>query len=238
LRTIARVTALVAGWLLIVWIAVEPALGAWNYRRLKRTLARRPDARPRFYRRTLAIQWAWTLVVAAYAAPRPSPWRALGLAVGPPAFSSLLARSLVVAAPLLVLAALMAPFLSASGRQQIAGALDPIRDLLPRGPVERRWFALVAISAGVCEELLYRGFFLWWLDERAGLWVAIVVSSFAFGFAHVYQGVRGIVGTSVLGALMALVYVGTGSLWPAIAFHALVDLRVLILARIAERAPA
>ena len=51
----------------------------------------------------------------------------------------------------------------------------------------------------------------------------------AFGLAHLYQGVRGVLLTGVLGAYLAWLTISSGSLLPAMAIHALIDLRVLAL---------
>ena len=113
-----------------------------------------------------------------------------------------------------------------------AGPLQKTFDLLtPTTPRERRWFAIVAISAGIAEEIIYRALpfailALWWPggDPR---WYAVIVGVL-FGLAHVYQGVAGMVATALLGTVLGLVYAGTGSLFAAMALHAVVDLRLLL----------
>jgi membrane protease YdiL (CAAX protease family) len=79
------------------------------------------------------------------------------------------------------------------------------------------------VTAGVCEEILFRGYLMAFLLPLGGLGVAVFVSSFLFGLAHAYQGVRGTVTSGVLGALMAGMYVLTGSLLAPILVHAMVD---------------
>jgi uncharacterized protein len=104
--------------------------------------------------------------------------------------------------------------------------------LLPRSRSERRLFALVGLTAGICEEWLYRGFFLAVVAALApGLpTVALVlVLAAAFGLAHAYQGVSGITTTGVLGGVLAGVYVATGSLLLPVLLHAAIDLRFLLV---------
>jgi membrane protease YdiL (CAAX protease family) len=64
-------------------------------------------------------------------------------------------------------AALVALFLpiflmmrSETARPRIAKSLEKLNFILPKTAEERRWFVLVAITAGVCEEILYRGFLI------------------------------------------------------------------------------
>jgi membrane protease YdiL (CAAX protease family) len=95
--------------------------------------------------------------------------------------------------------------------------------LLPRTPGERRGFAAVSITAGICEELLFRGFLMWYFAGW-GIVAAVVVSSLLFGFAHIYQGIQSVPRTGILGLVLCLIVVAAGSLWPAIIIHAAIDL--------------
>jgi hypothetical protein len=49
--------------------------------------------------------------------------------------------------------------------------------------------------------------------------------------AHWYQGWKGAAQTALLGAVLMVLYVLSNSLFPCIVFHALVDLRILLLFR-------
>ena len=102
--------------------------------------------------------------------------------------------------------------------------------LLPQTARERWLFAGVAVSAGVCEELLFRGFGMRLL-ALAGLagWSLGAAAALAFGLVHLYQGALGVIGTTLIGLLLALVYVATGSLLLPIILHVLIDLRALAL---------
>jgi membrane protease YdiL (CAAX protease family) len=125
-------------------------------------------------------------------------------------------------------------------REKTLGAFKRLAFILPVTREERAWFAAVSITAGVCEEVLYRGFLIRYLCDfpwHAGLLAALGISSIAFGMAHGYQGLAGILGTALLGAFMALIFVVTGSLWLPIALHAIIDLRVLFLLRPGELIP-
>jgi uncharacterized protein len=104
--------------------------------------------------------------------------------------------------------------------------------LLPRTRAERRLFTLVGVTAGVCEEWLYRGFFLAVVAALAGgppVAVLVVIAALAFGLAHAYQGLVGIVTTGLLGGIMAAVYLQTGSLLLPVLLHAVIDLRFLLV---------
>ena len=53
---------------------------------------------------------------------------------------------------------------------------------------ERSSFAALCITAGICEELLFRGFLLWYLTELMPLPLAVIGTVALFVGVHVYQG--------------------------------------------------
>jgi len=101
--------------------------------------------------------------------------------------------------------------------------------LIPKTRQEKFWSVLLlAPTAALCEEFLYRGFLLaqltQWLHSGPWAWVA---SSLTFGLAHVYQGWTGIARASLLGALLAYPVIHFGSLYPSMLAHGLIDALVL-----------
>lgn len=99
-----------------------------------------------------------------------------------------------------------------------------LRRLLPRGPDERAAFGLVSLSAGVGEEIIFRGYALGTLLPVLGTGWAVAVTSVAFGVLHAYQGPLGIVRTGAMGAVLAWGFLASGSLWPPVVAHTLLDL--------------
>jgi len=125
-------------------------------------------------------------------------------------------------------------------RDKTLKAFKGLAFILPVTQEERSWFALVSVTAGICEEVLHRGFLIRYLSDgpwHAGLWIAPAVACISFGLAHGYQGLSGIIGTGLLGAVMGVIFLATGSLWLPMALHAIIDLRVLFLLRPGELAP-
>lgn len=127
------------------------------------------------------------------------------------------------------------------GRSLLEALLRPVSALMPSTRHERWAYAGVAVTAGVTEELLYRGWLVWFLALAApvgGYAGAIVVSSLAFGLGHAYQGVRGVVLAGTAGFGLALLAFSTGSILLPVLLHVLVDLRVLLLLPRRERVSA
>jgi membrane protease YdiL (CAAX protease family) len=97
--------------------------------------------------------------------------------------------------------------------------------LMPKTRAEKVWaLALVAPTAALAEEFLYRGYLFAMIARglHSSLW-AWGLSSAAFGLAHFYQRPSGMVRAALLGALLAWPLTRTGSLYPGIAAHFLID---------------
>ena len=97
--------------------------------------------------------------------------------------------------------------------------------ILPVNSVELLPYCALAVTAGVCEEFLYRGFAMGALF-RVGFpaWAVVLLTSVLFGLAHAYQGRSGILGTLVMGILFGIVRLAYDSLVPVMMMHAIVDL--------------
>ena len=221
----------------------EPVAGHVLHRRFEGRLRSDPGARRSFYVRLLILEWGLALLalVVWLAAPGVDAGQ-LGLRwpqqwPGP-------VTGLVV---LLVLAFVFVSTRALRGGALLEGA-EPVRRpgdgrhaepaghatlaLLPRTPGERRLFTVVGVTAGVCEEWLYRGFFLAVVAALAGglpTGVLVVVAAVAFGLAHAYQGRAGVLTTGLLGGVMAALYLQTGSLLLPVVLHAVIDLRFLLV---------
>jgi len=97
--------------------------------------------------------------------------------------------------------------------------------MLPRGPKESLLFALLSLAAGVGEEMAFRAFAIPALALVTGsVTSAVLLSSVAFGLLHGYQGWIGILRTGLMGCTLAVTFVVTGSIWPAVLAHAALDI--------------
>ena len=112
--------------------------------------------------------------------------------------------------------------------------IGDIAAMLPRNRQELRLGALLSINAGVVEELLFRLALPALIFGATGSAVgAVLASVLLFGAMHVYQGVAGIIGTTIGGALFMLLYAVSGTIVLPILAHALFDLRSLVLIPVA-----
>ena len=113
---------------------------------------------------------------------------------------------------------------------RILKTIGNVGSLLPRNRPEIAHAAAMAIAAGVSEEIAFRLFLPLLIALVTGnAFVAFGVAIAVFGAMHRYQGRVGVIATSLVGALMAAIYLMTGELWLAMLLHALIVLNSLVL---------
>jgi membrane protease YdiL (CAAX protease family) len=100
------------------------------------------------------------------------------------------------------------------GMYRIDG-LNPATFLIPA--------VALAISSGTFEELFFRGVIFKSVEDMAGSWIALILSSLVFGFVHLLNPAGTIVGAVYIsieaGLLLAAAYLLTRRLWLAMGVH-------------------
>lgn len=100
---------------------------------------------------------------------------------------------------------------------------------LPETAFELRQFTLVAVSAGVCEEVLFRGFFITYIlgllgDSIYAQAVALLLPTGIFAISHFYQGWKAVSKIALLSLAFGILFLISRSLLVPILLHTFVDL--------------
>lgn len=215
-------------WDYVIVAALAAAMPAFTAFYTLPRLLRLPRAtietiRSRVYVQSLVTQWLFAGAALQLVLLRGYTWADIGLA--PPSGNGLLIGAAILAG---LVALLVVQHIrlrrNADGRALVRRTLQRVEWILPRTRSQRCLWWVVSAHAGWGEELMYRGFVLALLASLLPLWAAAGASCILFGLAHAYQGVRGVVLTSVLGSAFVGMYLVTGSLWVPIAAHALYDI--------------
>lgn len=189
---------------------------------LERVAAGTPNARIQFYRAAVLSQWLITLALLAYWFWHGRPWS--WLLLGP---FQLLRWSMGIAVALLLAGFLFwqrtAVLKSEKAIAKVRPQLEGASPLLPHTCAENRLFKVVSITAGVCEEVLFRGFLLWYFAVWTGTAGGVLLSSLVFGFGHLYLGRTHVLKTTIAGLFFAGLAVASSSLWPGMLVHAAMD---------------
>ncbi len=90
------------------------------------------------------------------------------------------------------------------------------------GRAYRRAMAL-SFTAGITEEIIFRGYLIWTLSLLMHPWAAGAVSAALFVFLHRYQGLTGMAYVTMITVVLTVLFLISGSLWPVIALHIMID---------------
>jgi len=217
-------------WLIFLFLSV---VIPWRgYLRLKQLLALPlVDTKEKLalYAVTIAFQWVLVGVVAWRAMVRGLTLQDMGL--GPQPWMGIVLAGLLGA---IFIGGLQCLNLRRIGRME-GEAPELLRKLanrlLPVNLLEYLPYSALAITAGVCEEFVYRGFGIAAFSKIGlPLWTVVLVSSVLFGLAHAYQGRGGVVSTGIFGVVLAIGRLWIGSLIPMMMWHAGLDLAAGIAA--------
>jgi uncharacterized protein len=107
-----------------------------------------------------------------------------------------------------------------------------VKLMLPQTPLEIAVWILVCVTAGFCEETIFRGylqrqFIAWTGNATAG----VVLSAVLFGAAHIYGGVKSAILITVFGLLFGILAEFRRSLLPGMMAHAWQDTLAGLAAR-------
>lgn len=213
------IVALIAAYLLLV----EPLWGKRAFERFQRDRDSVPGAYVRFFGTGMAVFWGLTGLTALAVLLSPGvEWAHLGLRSD--ADWETLAGIVVGFAFAAVLVALLL--------RRVKGmpGAQGLEHMLP-GNAKERWCAVGAsVTAGVCEEIVFRGLLIAvGVSLGLPLYVAAGLGLAVFVLAHVYQGPKNMLWVGLLGFMLTYLYLSTGSLMLPILVHVLVDLRALLL---------
>ncbi len=99
-----------------------------------------------------------------------------------------------------------------------------VRTMAPQSTAELALWILVSLSAGICEEFVFRGYLqrqlIRWLHATP---IATAVVSILFGCLHFYQGLAGVIEITALGTIYGIVAAKQGHLRTVMVAHFLQD---------------
>ncbi len=208
--------------ILFVLTVVVPIRGRSKMRKLLAMPRVSPADRLALYAMTIASQWALVALVAWRCWVRGISSAELGLGVERRSFILLVS----------LLGSMVLAVVQWRGWKHRLAKLQPAYSLpralaeriLPRTNLEAPAFFALAVTAGLCEEFLYRGFLMTVLAQM-GIpgWIVVLLSSVVFGLAHLYQGWRGALATVLLGALFGMARLLLRTLVPVVLWHTTID---------------
>jgi len=210
----------------IVLIAiVYPLVGFLSFRRvLRRIAAGHAVNRPQLYRGTFLSHWTLFIACLALWSGAGRTWPELGFAVQPDLRFAIAALLTLAAIAVLLIQLRQIRSASQDEIDDLKLRLGNLAIIVPHTRGELGRFYALSVTAGIVEEVLWRGFLIWYLSQFMPLWVAALVSGVGFGLAHAYQGAINLPKIALVGTVFAGLYLLSGSLWLPMVLHAALDI--------------
>jgi uncharacterized protein len=129
-------------------------------------------------------------------------------------------------------AGLWAVWIGLMNAHLLGGGTNAAQGLLPRGILESLEWIPVALSAGFCEEVAFRGYLQKQFQAITGSagW-AVLFQAIVFGIGHLYEGVGPVERITLFGVLFGLLALWRKSLRPGMIAHAWSDIFGVIIFR-------
>ena len=211
--------------LAILVAVVYPLIGLRRFRRIEHLPEPLPSrTRLRIYWSLIVSQWTLVVLTVLLFAGAGRSLADVGQSFGPRP-----GQTIAIALAMLAAFALLSLFTTRQLRtaklSDLPHRMRRAGKILPHTGEERAWFVAVALTAGVCEEILYRGFLPWFVDAHLGVaGPGYVVAAIVFGLGHAYQGKDGMIVTGVMGLFFGSVAYFVRSLVPGQLLHVAIDL--------------
>lgn len=190
---------------------------------LKHASARPGRARLTYWSIWMTLMWVLTLSGMNLWRAKQRSWAGVGF-VAPHGWRLWFAAAIVLALVLLYIRDGLKVAQSAPARTKLRTTYQKLLVILPHTPVELAAFVALSLTAGFCEEFIFRGYLIWFFQPWLFWWGAAALCTIFFALGHSYQGIAGILRTGILGLVFVFVFAISGSLWPGIILHALIDI--------------
>jgi membrane protease YdiL (CAAX protease family) len=122
-----------------------------------------------------------------------------------------------------------------AAREKIRGQLDQVGELtklfMPKTDKEFNRSMLVGITAGITEEVIFRGYLIWAFSLFMPIAVAGILSIILFILLHLYQDKAGLIQVSGFAIVTTIMFIVSHSLLPVIVLHIGVDILNISLAK-------
>lgn len=233
--------------LLVVLICLEvlssPLWGIRSHRAFLAAMATAPADKSEAVRTRFLLRWAWqpwilTLAALLLVALAPGiTFADLGLRLFSPADVGSVGMGFMAGAAIGLVGVMVAIAVSSQRKRRNSSTsvkpeipyINPkLAPMLPSGRTDRlAWLALSA-TAGITEEIMYRGVLVLVVSALLPTLPPFLICAIAvlvFAVAHSYQGVAGIILTGILSIPLLALYLFTGSLLPGIVLHFIIDAR-------------
>lgn len=216
----------------------EPIIGYWLYQRFKIRVLTNPTIRVRYYQIVMIGLWLPTLIIFLVVATSELTLGDLRIimpsintnTLGPVVTYIVIGIALLYCILLLYYA--IGYFISNHVKNKMIVTKQEqmkqigFNEILPVTKKDKVIWNQVAWTAGITEEIIYRGLLIFafnTLFPEWSIWLVLLCAAILFGLAHTYQGLSGVILTTIFGFVFGMLAVALNSIIPLVLLHALID---------------
>lgn len=216
---------------LIGYITYETLWGLFRYKKMIQEIKNGDMSKTKFYYKTIVGLWIPTVVVMVLILFGFFSLDGLGLQGLNINSNSLLFYVFAVLTVLYfvyLVYSLIALRINAIQKKSIKQKIpEEIKTLLPITKKEKHIWILTAFTAGICEEVLFRGVLIYMLSDlfpNLHNFIILLIAALIFGIGHIYQGLTEAIKPMILGLIFGFIYISFGTIIPGIVLHVMQDL--------------
>ncbi|MED4041255.1 CPBP family intramembrane glutamic endopeptidase [Niallia taxi] len=227
-------------WIMIVFVLIyEPIYGYYDFQKFKVNVTTNPHAREKYYINSIVGLWAPTLYIILLVLFTELTFNQIGFTlpyINTNVFGPIITYTVFALTGIYILAILyymIGYHVSINIRKKLIEAKNREKEkseylaIMPVSKREKKLWNYVSITAGLTEEIIYRGFLIFafsYFFPNLSVWFVVIFASLLFGLAHTYQGLlSGVLRTSIVGLIFSVLYMGLNSIIPLILLHFLID---------------
>lgn len=134
-----------------------------------------------------------------------------------------------IAAATLILFYIVDLLLSVINKSETEEKIKSLEYVIPLNWGEFRHYIFLAFAAGICEEIIFRGFLINYLftilqSTQWVIYLSILIPAVTFGLSHYYQGLKAVLKIISIAILFGVIFVYSGSLYIVMIIHVCIDL--------------
>lgn len=203
---------------------VYPMYFLFSYRATTARLKADKKRRLRNYKLTMTVLWTLTLIIIGNSI--------LNTSINLEFFPSINNTTIVFAIFIVIFILIQSKQSSVTPEKapKIKEKMRGFEHYLPKSKNELTWFILLSLSAGICEEIIFRMFLFNYSLEHFHLITSLFLANFVFAITHIGSGSRNMLGSFLLGLLLNGIYYLTNNIWLAIILHSAIDINTGVVA--------
>lgn len=211
-------------WIVLLMIMAMPIYSFWESDKTKRAVIAGHKTKLRMYQETMVYLWFPTVTLLALVLMQVVRISDIGL-YWRSSMANWVGACLVMCLFVYLVLGVYKTKSNSQNNEELRNTMKTHSWMMPASRCELTWFTFgVSMSAGICEELLFRGFLLSVFSDYIGLFASLILSSFLFGLCHIYQGWLNAIRAGIYGLVFSGIYILTDSLLIVIILHAMLDI--------------